>query len=490
MQRTRGFSTLEILIAMSVMFLVLGAVILVSFGNQTAIADSQTDAEALNFAQKLLEVELADARKDFNLVNSGATTSPDGFYTAVTTAELQSDYLTKKVTVKVSWKGDHLRNQSVSLVGLITNFTNAVGANTCNSTPDGDWKNPTLAASYDLATLIGDTTGVYSITDVDAYQGRLYVTAITNVPTKPTFFIFNTSTIAAGPIASIDTTGSTVSSGATAVAVAKNSSGQYAYVANGYAANFNTCTQGLNCSQLEVYNVTNSASPSFVYALKVPTVTSSGQGAGNALSYRDGYVYLGLTATGGQGDELQVIDVHTPASPFVRSHSPIGNAVNSLFVKGLYAYVASPNTQSLKVFDISNPNSIALSGGNSGSGGNGKAIYAVGDSVYLGTAQGNGSLYKLFDASTPSSPAVTASKTFTASVDSIIVRDSLAFVLTKSALQVLNATSTTAWSGAYTLPSQGSVLYEPTMDCEGNTLFVASNDSTDHGKLYIFTPKP
>jgi hypothetical protein len=75
-------------------------------------------------------------------------------------------------------------------------------------------------------------------------------------------------------------------------------------------------------------------------------------------------------------------------------------------------------------------------------------------------------------------------------VDGIIVRDSLAFVLTKSALQVINATSTAAWSGAATLPSSGSTLYEPVMDCEGNMIFVGSNDSGDHGKLYVYVPKP
>ncbi len=482
MKHVRGFSTLEILIAMSVMFLVLGAVILVSFGNQTAIADSQTDAEALNFAQKLLEIELADARKDFNLVNSAATTSPDGFYTAVTTAELQSDYLTKKVTVKVSWKGDHLRTQSVSLVGLITNFTNAVGANTCNSTPEGNWKEPTLAASYDLGTASGDPSGTYPITDVDAYQGKLYVTSSnpSGPPGKPNFFVFTiVNPMSATPtlayVSGVDTdTTNTTGSGVNAVAVATNSAGSYAYLAN---------ASSMTTGQLQIRNLSTSA----ISNLKVAGLTS---GNGNSLAYRDGYVFLGLTSTEGQSKEFNVVDVHAPMSPFVRSSIGLGNhAANQVFVKGLYAYVASPNTQSLKVFDISNPNSIVAVGGYNGMGHTGKSVYAVGDTIYHGTTAPGAHLH-ILNGSTPTALTSVSSASFSESVDSILARDSLAFVLTKSALQVINATSTAAWSTPYALPSSGSTTFEPVMDCEGNTLFVASNDSTNHGKLYVFTPKP
>ncbi len=73
----KGFSTLEMLLAMSILILVLTAVILVSFGNQAMIIDSQTNAEALNIAQGLLEKAQPDSRKDFNLVNPVATTTTD-----------------------------------------------------------------------------------------------------------------------------------------------------------------------------------------------------------------------------------------------------------------------------------------------------------------------------------------------------------------------------------------------------------------------------
>lgn len=480
--KTRGFSTLEILIAMSVLFLVLGAVILVSFGNQTAVADSQTAAEALNYAQRLLEEEQADGRKDFNLVNSFSTTSPDGFYTAVVTATLQSDYLTKEVKATISWNGENLRTQSTTLSVLVTNFTNAVGANTCDSSATGNWKSPVLKQTYDLATLVGDAAGTYPITDVDAYQNKLYVT--TSNPsgpiTQPNFFVFtiNNPTSANPTLSFVSKTDTDplVASGISAVAVAKNSAGTYAYLAN---------ASGITKGQFQVIDLTSSALTSY----KIPGLTA---GVGNSVTYRDGYVYLGLTSTGGQGKEFSVIDVHTPTSPFVRSYASINAAVNQIYVKGLYAYLATADSQKLKVYSISNPNSVQAQGGFAGSGNTGKSVYAVGDSIYLGTTA-SGATFHTLNGADPGSLVSQNSVSAVGSVDGIIVRDSLAFLLinkfgaTPAALRIINATSTAA-HGSLAIPVGGSALYEPVMDCEGNTFFVGSNSATDQGTLYLITP--
>ena len=477
MKAERGFSTLEILIAMAVMFLVLGAVILVSFGNQTAVADSQTDAEAMNIAQGLLEQEQADARKDFNLVNSFATTSPDGFYHSTVTVEFEPDYLTKKVTAKVSWTGDHIRQQSVSLVTEITNFTNAVGANTCDSDLSGDWTVPTLAQSYDFASLVGNPGGTYPITDVDAYNGKLYVTTnnSSGPATQPTFFVFSIhATDPLHPTLSLDSkidNDTTAAGGLNALAVATNAGGSYAYVANSLSKQF---------------QIINLSGPTVGASL---TVAATGKG--NSIYYKDGYVYEGLTSAAG-GKEFNLIDVHTPTAPVLRGGAVVGNDINQIFVKGLYAYVASPNTQQLKVYDVSNPASIAAPVGsytNNGAG-NGKSVYAVGDSLYLGTTAA-GAYYTRLDASTPQAPSFLSSSGFSSSVDGIIVRDSLAFLLTKTGFQVINATSTAQYAAPLTLPSAGaSALVEPTFDCENNIFYAAANDNSGNGHLYLITPKP
>ena len=62
---TRGFSTVEMMIAMAVMILVLAAVVLLSFGSQSLLADSQGNAEALSLAQLMLEAQESLARNKF-----------------------------------------------------------------------------------------------------------------------------------------------------------------------------------------------------------------------------------------------------------------------------------------------------------------------------------------------------------------------------------------------------------------------------------------
>src|SRR3989338_9394963 len=73
----KGFATLEILIAFAVLILSISAVILLVFGNQSIIIDSQTNSEALYKAQKMLEEARAASKQDFFSVNSITTTSDD-----------------------------------------------------------------------------------------------------------------------------------------------------------------------------------------------------------------------------------------------------------------------------------------------------------------------------------------------------------------------------------------------------------------------------
>jgi len=190
--------------AMFILILTLTAVITVSFGNQSMIVDSQTSSEALGTAQKLLEKAQADSRKDFNLVNplnqaavdSHCPSNPVGNsqfiydgtkYCYMVDVATRPDFFTKLVTAKISWFAENNRTQKVELSTLVTNFNNAVGGDTCGSvlseTDAGgniihnDWTKPQLTGKT-FADLVHDTdpASQYVISDVDAYQGKLYVT--------------------------------------------------------------------------------------------------------------------------------------------------------------------------------------------------------------------------------------------------------------------------------------------------------------------------
>ena len=91
-----------------------------------------------------------------------------------------------------------------------------------------------------------------------------------------------------------------VNSGLMAVAVASSTSGSYAYVAS--ASSF---ARG----QLQIIDISNPASPAVVATYTIPTSVVSTAGSGNAIFYKDGYVYLGLTKTSADGSEFNIIDV-------------------------------------------------------------------------------------------------------------------------------------------------------------------------------------
>ena len=141
MVTARGFSTIEMLVAMTIMVLVLSAALLLSFGSQSLLADSVGHTEALSLAGEMLGNEEALAHKDFNLVVPGTNTTTIGstVYTKSIEVDTQNNSLTKKVDITVSWAGEYGRAEEVSLGAYVTNFENAFSSDTCNTELAGNW---------------------------------------------------------------------------------------------------------------------------------------------------------------------------------------------------------------------------------------------------------------------------------------------------------------------------------------------------------------
>ncbi|KND51769.1 MAG: Autotransporter adhesin [Parcubacteria bacterium C7867-001] len=179
MKNLRGFSTLEMLIAMTVLILSLSAVLMLFPGIQSGAVDTEMNAEALGVAGKMIENEQALSRKDFRLVLATTSTETIGgtLYTKTITVDSVNFY-TKHVTALVAWGGMYGRGQKVELQTVVSNFSNIIGGDTCDSIVTGNWSfpfvvNPTKALLG--ADILGDSSGLYPITDVDAHQQRLYV---------------------------------------------------------------------------------------------------------------------------------------------------------------------------------------------------------------------------------------------------------------------------------------------------------------------------
>ncbi len=187
MKQSRGFSTLEMLIAMTVLLLAFTATTMLLPGIQDSSIDTEIAVEALNLAERTLENQQALARKDFKLVTgtSSQETVSGTLYNKLVTA-VSTDYFTKEITATISWGGMYGRAQTMTLKSVVSNFEELIGGDTCDSILTGNWLLPPQITSRTLgAQIMGDSSGQYPITDLDVYRKRLYVT-VNNTGGLPT----------------------------------------------------------------------------------------------------------------------------------------------------------------------------------------------------------------------------------------------------------------------------------------------------------------
>lgn len=500
-----GFSTLEVVIAMAILITILSAVMVVSWGNQTALADSRAQGEALARAQGILECAQAQARKDFKLVSANNLKQncpelvADTFYTKtvdVTQADIEDYFgMIKQVTATVGWPAENNRNLNVKLSTLVANFENVIGGDTCSSVLLGNWNNSYVSNSEtDLGNLVGDSTGLYPITDLEVYKNSLFLTINnTAANTAETFFAFDVTDPTNPTLLSKIDNDASHSAGLAAVA----SDGQFAFVASARSI---PGSPDPTFGQLQIINV--SVNPvQLVRTFAIASVGgTSGQGIGKSIYYKDGYVYLGLTKTG-SGPEFNIIDVHDPLNPFWVGGYSVGNAVNSIFVKGRYAYLATPNAEEFTVLDIGNiTNPVRLGGFNGPSGADGQSLAMVGDTIYLGRTfnSDQGELY-LLNVANPALPIEQAYQDIgtgnQTSIKSLLVRDNLVFLATSDGLHIWNSDTPGSMSEIkyFSLPNSADTL-DTSLDCENNIIFAGSAPTTGindkRGALSIITTSP
>jgi Tfp pilus assembly protein PilV len=503
---TKGFSTLEILIAMAIMTSTLSAVLLVAFGNQSLLEEGSISVEALQKAQAALETEQAYARMDFRLVGNTATSS--GIYQqSLAVSDVRADpYTTKRLTSTVSWQDESHITRSVSLTTLVTDFQDPSTLDTCDSALTGDWSSPSIKnyvlATGDLLSSSAPSGHTFSATNpisgIDAYQGRLYISISKKAAAaNDSLFVFNNSDSTQRPsyLGSIDNNPSVIE-GLNAIVVA----GSYLYGANAHVTNFKTCKPSPNCSQLQLFAISSPGSIPAPVNFLIPTSsapfvtgTSTSQAVGNSIFYQNGYVYLGLTKTA-TGPEFNIIDVHDPNNPAWAGGYAIGATINQIYVRNGYAYLATDDqSRKLMIFDVHDPKNPSLVASLDPKGMTnqpyGYSLYTIGDDLFFGMSStsisGSPELYE-YDVSHPSSPRVIASAEVGASIMGIFVRDSDIFLLNsvvgaKAAFLSLDSASF-GTASSITLPGSGVSL-----DCEGNYFYAASNNGAQ-GDLSIIGP--
>lgn len=369
LQQTKGFSIVELLIALAVVSIVIA--VLASgmrttlyasseSGNRmraTLIADEGLEAlHALSFSSLTDGTHgITHSAGSWNLSGSSDTTDIFSRNVAISTI----NQTTKEAEATVSWSDKYGVTQSVSLLTYFTDWARQLAAN---------WATPLLADTIDLS---GNGDGEHVVVDGDyAYVVRSGST--------PNFIVVNISNPSALSI--VDTLN--LSGDQYGITLG----GTYAYVVGSN-----------NSSELYVIDISNPASVSVA-------------GTYNAPGSRDlyGVAISGNTVYAGrdQGD-LLAINVTNPSTPTLLATLSLSDDVNDIYIDGSYAYTAtSDNSRELEVVDISNPISPSSIGfldlpGNA----NATSITGTGSHVFLGR-DGSGSL-DVVSIATPSTPTLT-----------------------------------------------------------------------------------
>ncbi|OGY99487.1 MAG: hypothetical protein A2945_01355 [Candidatus Liptonbacteria bacterium RIFCSPLOWO2_01_FULL_52_25] len=452
---TIGQTTLEVIIALTLLTIALTSAALVVTSGQSLSVDSQESSQALRLAQRNIESMVSSAKQDF--LTLASSTSVEGEFTK-TIIVTDIDDETKQVVSRVSWSTDPLRTQTVELTTLVTNwqFAESSGGDTGGGGLVGDWSNPRTLGSVDLGAGISGT-------DLDVVGKIVYMTGEASSAAKKDFFVID-ATDGENPviIGSINTT----NQGLLALDVA----GNYAYAANNTSA---------DDEQLQVIDISSSTNPVVVAEYTLP-----GNGEkGISIFYYNQRVYIGTEKD--SGPEFFVVDVSTPTSPVSLGSKEIGDDVSAIRVNGNLAYIATPSDNELTILNVADPASITVASeyNVTGSCEDGLSEYLVGTKLYFGREDdcGHEDHHKFFilNVSNASSVSSFGSTNIGADVNDLTVRDTLAFLATSDSnkeFQVWNISNPASPSeiASFNFPQVGTAI-----DYEDNLVYVAvrSNDA-------------
>jgi prepilin-type N-terminal cleavage/methylation domain-containing protein len=355
----RGFSILEIIIALALMTTILVGAVQANISSQYWLLTSQIGTEALYKTKTLLETLKANAASDFQSASSTQQTKSQDLHDArdiacyagglcYFTQQIIGDISScaKSVEASVSWRiGALYPTSTQSLYSNITNTNELIarGGDCTLTMPAGNWlqSTPQVVGSQILPPLFSS--------GIDVLNNFVYVVS----SSSPQLRIYSVPHIAGeNPIlaGSLST-----NKRLNALDVVRDIGTGRIYV---YAM------QHASTSQLAVFDVTNSTLPSLVTERSLSGVQSTGsfpQGWRVFVYGKRLYALSRETA----GLELHIFNIENPRAPFeiVSAARDINRTVNKLVVREqkiggvLRRYLflaASSDLKELSIFDVTN----------------------------------------------------------------------------------------------------------------------------------------
>ncbi len=201
------------------------------------------------------------------------------------------------------------------------------------------------------------------------------------------------------------------------------------------------------------------------------------------MFYKKGIIYLGTQKS--VTNELHAIDVSLPTSPHELSTAEIGNAVNDLFAFKDRLYVATPNNEELKVFQINPDGTLMLLSvfDAPGGSGNGKRLSLFLNTLYLGRTVGKDELFAL---SASSSPLVkNFSFPIAASIEGVFGYGSLLYILSTNTSDGFGVYDSALATSTRVNVKVGFPLTPIGFDCDQNTFYISLENSR---LIYVIKP--
>ncbi len=383
----KGFSIIEVLLAVSVFGLLVSALSGIYFYGQESGVLSGKRNRAVSLAEEGIEAvrNIRDANfanlndGTYGLSKSGSswvlTPVPDttGAYTrAININSTDADH--KEITSTVTWQQNATRSGSVSIVSKLNYWTRIIST--------ADWAKPLLTSSLNLA---GNNNGFKLQVKGD------YVYLIRNAGT-PNLYILNISNLNSPSLV-----GSIALSG-----TLRNiyTDGGYVYV-----------TSNSNNQELQIVDVSNPAAP-FIAG----TYDAAGTSDANGVYVAGNYAYMAKASS--TSHEFFVVDITNPALPALAGSVDLGTTGYELVTSGGFAYVTSANnTQEVKVINISTPGSPTVQANLNLTGNNDATVIGLYNSTTLVVGQ-NTSFYTISIVN-PLAPSVLGTVNISAIVNDI-----------------------------------------------------------------------
>ncbi len=338
LKTNKGILLLEVLIALGIFSVAIGAAFLLFFGGQSLSVDSLNSQRALEYAQESLEAvrsirdrawsELTDGQHGLSFTGSqwqfsGTSDSRNIFTRTVFISSLDDN--TKQASTTITWQTDPVRTQTVVLVERLTNWRGPVSGGCVNDPLSGNWANPQVLGTADLGAGVSGT-------DVVVRLPYVFVSGTASSASKHDIFVYNVSNPSSPTLVKSLDIGS---EGIEALYLR----GDYLYAASSNDSKeliiFKNATNPVSLQEVGSYNMTGTFD-----VVSIITFAST-----TAVGRLDNATY-----------ELTFFNVSNPSIPTVISEIATGGDVNDFYAdaKKLYA-VSEESDEDIWIYDITNP---------------------------------------------------------------------------------------------------------------------------------------